>query len=46
MNKFQPVKFQDLDDFFEYLPENELKLVKTLRSLIKETLPELKEKMN
>lgn len=46
MHKFQSVNFQDLDDFFEYLPSNELRLVKTLRTLIMDTIPEIKEKIS
>ncbi len=46
MNRFQPIDFQDLDDLFEFLPEDELKLVKVLRSLVYECLPEIKEKLS
>ena len=46
MNKFQPVDFQDLDDLFEFLPEDELQIVKLLRSIIYECIPEIKEKLS
>ncbi|NVJ48329.1 MAG: DUF1801 domain-containing protein [Cytophagia bacterium] len=46
MNRFQPVDFQDLDDLYEFLPENELRLVKTLRNLVYECIPEVKEKLS
>lgn len=46
MNKFQPVDFQDLDDLFAFLPEHELKMVKALRALVYECIPEIKEKLS
>jgi hypothetical protein len=46
MNKFQPVDFQDLDDFYAYLPDDQLVMVKALRSLIYECIPEIKEKLS
>jgi hypothetical protein len=46
MNKFQPVDFQDLDDLYAYLPEHELKMVKALRALVYECIPEVKEKLS
>lgn len=46
MNRFQPVDFQDLDDLYEFLPDDELRLVKTLRSLVYECIPEVKEKLS
>tara|TARA_R110000796_G_scaffold96719_1_gene203064 strand:+ start:496637 stop:497032 length:396 start_codon:yes stop_codon:yes gene_type:complete len=46
MNKFQPVDFQDLDDLFAYLPENELKIVLALRGLVYECIPQVKEKLS
>jgi len=46
MNHFQPVDFQDLDDLFEFLPEDELKMVKLLRNLVYECIPEIKEKLS
>ncbi|OEK02861.1 hypothetical protein BFP97_15605 [Roseivirga sp. 4D4] len=46
MNKFQPIDFQDLDDLFAFLPEQELKLVEVLRNLVFECIPEVKEKLS
>jgi len=46
MNKFQNVSFRSLGDFFDYLPENELRVVESLRDLILDTLPEPKEKLS
>ena len=46
MNKFQPIDFQDLDDLYAYLPEHELKMVKGLRALVYECMPEVKEKLS
>ena len=45
MNKFQPIKFQDLDDLYAYLPEDQLQMVKALKALVYECIPELKEKL-
>lgn len=44
--KFQPVKFKTLDEFFDYLPEHELKVVKFLRQIVLECLPEATEKLS
>lgn len=46
VNKFQPIDFQDLDDLFAFLPEEELKIVKALRDLVYECIPEVKEKLS
>lgn len=46
MNKFQPIDFQDLDDLYAFLPEAELKIIKTLRDLVFECIPEVKEKLS
>ncbi|GAB5524943.1 MAG: hypothetical protein Roseis2KO_28150 [Roseivirga sp.] len=46
MNKFQPVDFQDLDDLYAFLPDHELKMVKALRALVQECIPEVKEKLS
>ncbi|MBO3699868.1 DUF1801 domain-containing protein [Roseivirga sp. E12] len=46
MNKFQPVDFQDLDDLYAFLPEDELNVVKLLRGLVYECIPEVKEKLS
>lgn len=46
MNRFQPIDFQDLDDLFAYLPPDELQMVKALRDLVYECIPEVKEKLS
>ncbi len=46
MNRFQPVDFKDLDDLYAFLPEHELKMVKALRALVYECIPEVKEKLS
>ncbi len=46
MNKFQPVDFQDLDDLYAFLPDHELNMVKALRALVYECIPEIKEKLS
>lgn len=46
MNKFQPFHFRNVNDFLDALPENELKLVEALRSLVFECLPDAKEKLS
>ncbi|MBL6447295.1 DUF1801 domain-containing protein [Fulvivirga sp. 29W222] len=45
MNKFQKVDFKSIDDFLDYLPEEELNIVQRLRSLIIDTVPEIKERL-
>jgi len=46
MNKFQPIDFQDLDDLYAFLPEDQLKMVKALRALVYDCIPEIKEKLS
>lgn len=46
MNRFQPIDFQDLDDLYAYLPAHELAMVKALRDLVYECIPEVKEKLS
>jgi hypothetical protein len=46
MNKFQPIDFQDLDDLYAFLPEDQLKMVKALRALVYECIPEIEEKLS
>ena len=45
MNKFQRVSFLNVNEFLEYLPEDELKIVEVLRSLVFECIPDVKEKL-
>ena len=44
--KMQDVSFRDVDDFLEYIPENELKVVELLRDLCNECLPQSREKLS
>ena len=46
MSKFQPVQFQDIDDFLAFLPKRELAIVQTLRNLVKDCMPHAKEKLS
>lgn len=46
MNRFQPIDFQDLDDLFEFIPDEELQLVKVLRNLVYDCIPEVQEKLS
>lgn len=46
INKFQPFSFKTIDDFLEYLPEDELEIVQLLRELVFECIPEVKEKLS
>ncbi len=45
MNKFQPIKFNSVDDFLGYLPDNELKIVEVLRHIIHDNIPNCTEKL-
>ena len=45
MSKIQPIKFNSLDDFLSYLPEDELKIVQFLRQIIANCIPDYKEKL-
>lgn len=42
----QNVKFSTIDDFFEFLPEDERKVTKALRQLVYDCIPEVKEKLS
>ncbi|MEZ4799720.1 MAG: DUF1801 domain-containing protein [Flavobacteriales bacterium] len=41
--KVQNVKFKNIDDFFEFVPQDELEIVHLLRNIIFECLPNAKE---
>lgn len=41
----QQVKFNSIVEFFEYLPPNEAEMTHILRDVVRETLPEIKEKL-
>ena len=43
--KMQNVSFKTIDDFLEFLPEDELKIVELLRSIILNCIPDAKEKL-
>jgi len=45
-NKFQPIQFQDLDDLYAFLPEDQVQMVKALRALVYECIPEAQEKLS
>ena len=45
-NKFQNVDFNDVEDFLDYLPKDELAIVKILRTLIFECIPNCQEKLS
>lgn len=45
-SKMQNVSFDNIDEFFEFIPENELKMVNTLRQLIFNYIPGCKEKLS
>jgi hypothetical protein len=43
--KMQNVSFKTIDEFLEYLPEDELAIVQFLREMILDSIPEAKEKL-
>lgn len=44
--QYQSVNFKNIEEFLEYLPPDELKIVNLLRSLIFECMPQCTEKLN
>lgn len=42
----QQVNFRDIGEFFEYLPKEELDIVLHIRAIIKECIPNIKEKLS
>jgi hypothetical protein len=44
--KMQNVNFKDIDEFFEFIPEHEKKIVEVLRSLILNNIPKVQEKLS
>ena len=44
--KMQSVKFQHVNEFLDYLPEEELRVTEALRELILETIPNCREKLS
>ena len=45
-SKLQNVNFKTVDDLLDYLPEDELKMVKLLRKLVLDCLPNAQEKLS
>ena len=45
-NKFQSVNFKSIDEFLDYLPEDELKMTKLLRKLVLDCIPNCQEKLS
>lgn len=45
-NKFQDVDFSNVDEFLHYLPQDHLKIVESLRALVLECIPDVKEKLS
>ncbi|MTI19991.1 DUF1801 domain-containing protein [Fulvivirga sp. RKSG066] len=45
MNKIQKISFKSIADFLDYIPEDELKIVETLRELILSHIPYCKERL-
>lgn len=45
-NKYQQVNFSYLDEFIEFLPENELRIFRFLRAIVLECLPGCIEKLS
>ncbi|WP_159521817.1 DUF1801 domain-containing protein [Sunxiuqinia indica] len=45
MNKIQPFKFKSIDEFLDFLPEHELRVVEALRQIIFDCIPNCKEKL-
>ena len=46
MSKMQNVRFNNIDDFLAFLPDDELKLVEYLRRLVFRCVPDVSEKLS
>lgn len=46
MNKFQKIKFNNFDEFYDYIHLEEKEIVLFLRELIFEIIPDIKEKLS
>jgi hypothetical protein len=44
--KMQKLSFQTVEEFLDYLPEDELKMVEQLRALIYQAIPDITEKLS
>jgi hypothetical protein len=42
----QPFKFDSIDEFLEFLPDQEREIVDILRSIVRECMPEAREKLS
>ena len=42
----QNVNFKSLDEFFDFINEDELMITEIIRSIIKETIPDIKERLS
>lgn len=45
MGKIQPTKFNSVDEFLDFIPMEERRIVENLRDIIFEVLPECREKL-
>lgn len=45
MNQFQPMQFRSVEEFLDFLPENELAVVEYLRQLVYDCIPGVREKL-
>lgn len=46
VRKIQNVKFSSVDDFFNFLPDDELQIVNLLRKMILDIMPDVEEKLS
>ena len=46
MAKMQPVNFKHIDEFLDYLPEQERRLVDFLREIVLDCIPDAREKLS
>ena len=46
MNKFQNIKFNNFDEFYDYINSEEKEIVLFLRELVLEIIPDVKEKLS
>jgi len=46
MAKMQPVNFKDVDEFLDYLPEQERVVVEFLREIVFDCIPDAREKLS
>lgn len=46
MNKFQNVRFNNVEEFLDYLPDNEREIVDFLRNIVFNSLPNPTEKLS